>query len=447
MNVPKTIRRLLVLLLLAALAAAAILHFRKTAGSARPRFVSTPLERGAIVQTVTANGNLSAVQTVTVGSEVSGKIVALFADFNDAVTNGQLIARLDASTYERAVEQARAEIDSAQATLDLQQADFRRAEELLSLDLVSQSDYDSAKASLAQAKASLRMRQAALSKALVDLEKTEIYSPIDGVVISRAVDAGQTVAASMQTPTLFTLARDLREMRIQAEISEADVGGIATGQPVSFTVDAYPDRTFSGTISQVRLQPVTNAGVVSYTAIIDVDNADRKLLPGMTANASIVTAERDAALRVSNAALRYRPADGIPIATPSPPPETPAANAAASADADAAAAADANVPAPPADHPRQSGHGQPADGTARPAFKTLYTLADPDATALTPLPVRTGISDGTWTEILEGGPVREGTLIVTGTAAASASSASSAKPRNPAMPFGGPPAGGPPPRH
>lgn len=325
MNVPKTIRTVFVLLLLAALAAAALLHFRKSAEAARPRFLATPLERGAIVQTVTANGNLSAVQTVTVGSEVSGKIVALFADFNDAVTNGQLIARLDASTYERAVEQARAEIDSAQATLDLQQADFRRAEELLSLDLVSQSDYDSAKASLAQAKASLRMRQAALSKALVDLEKTEIYSPIDGVVISRAVDAGQTVAASMQTPTLFTLARDLREMRIQAEISEADVGGIATGQPVSFTVDAYPDRAFSGTISQVRLQPVTNAGVVSYTAIIDVDNADRKLLPGMTANASIVTAERDAALRVSNAALRYRPADGIPIAPPAaPPPAAPA---------------------------------------------------------------------------------------------------------------------------
>lgn len=184
---------------------------------------------GEIVQTVTANGALGAVQTVLVGSEVSGKIVELFADYNSAVTNGQVLAKLDASTYERQMEQSEAELESARASLKLAEANYRRAKELRELELVSQADYDQAEASLAQSRASLRMREASLNKVKVDLEKTTIFSPMDGVVISRAVDVGQTVAASLNAPTLFTLAQDLRQMRIEAQISEADVGAWRRG--------------------------------------------------------------------------------------------------------------------------------------------------------------------------------------------------------------------------
>ena len=291
-------------------------HFRDANGNGTTAFKTMALERGDIVQTVTANGALGAVQTVTVGSEVSGKIVALFADYNSTVTNGQALAQLDASTYERQVEQSEAELASAKASLRLAEANFKRAEELKALALVSQADYDQSEAALAQARASLQVKEASLSKARVDLEKTTIYSPMDGVVISRAVDVGQTVAASLNAPTLFTLAQDLRAMRIEAQISEADVGGVAEGQTVTFAVDAYPTLTFTGQVNQVRYEPVTNQGVVNYVAIVDVDNADLKLRPGMTANASVVTAKRENVLRLPNAALRFRPPDGVAVAPP-----------------------------------------------------------------------------------------------------------------------------------
>ena len=268
-------------------------HVRAGRGNGAAGYKTVALERGEIVQTVTANGALGAVQTVAVGSEVSGKIVELRADYNSAVTNGQVLAKLDASTYERQVEQAEAELESAKASLKLAEANFRRAGELRALELVSQADYDQSEATLAQARAALLVREASLSKARVDLEKTTIFSPMDGVVISRAVDVGQTVAASLNAPTLFTLAQDLRAMRIEAQISEADVGGVAEGQAVTFTVDAYPARTFTGRVNQVRFEPVTNQGVVNYVAIVDVDNGDLKLRPGMTANAAVVTARRE----------------------------------------------------------------------------------------------------------------------------------------------------------
>ena len=235
---------------------------RSAQGNGATSFRTVPLDRGDIRQTVTANGALEAVQTVLVGSEVSGKIVALYADFNSPVTNGQVLAQLDASTYERQVEQATAELNSAKAALKLAAANFTRAEELRALELISQADYDQAEATCAQARATLQVREAGLSKAQVDLEKTTIVSPMNGVVISREVDVGQTVAASLNAPTLFTLAQDLREMRIEAQISEADVGGVEEGQAVSFTVDAFPARTFTGQVSQVRCCS-TEAGSVS----------------------------------------------------------------------------------------------------------------------------------------------------------------------------------------
>ena len=402
-------------------------HFRGASANGGPAYKAVALERGEIVQSVTANGALGAVQTVAVGSEVSGKIVELFADYNSSVTNGQVLARLDASTYERQMDQAQAELLSAKASLKLAQANFRRAEELRELDLVSQSDYDQAEATLAQAQASLQVREANLSKVQVDLEKTTIFSPMDGVVISRAVDVGQTVAASLNAPTLFTLAQDLRKMRIEAQISEADVGDVEEGQTVKFTVDAYPARSFTGVVSQVRFEPVTNQGVVNYVAIVDVENGDLKLRPGMTANATVVTARRENALRLPNAALRFRPPEGAAVAEP-----------------EFAGGKKEHPDGPPRERgkwkERHSGEdGGGGDGSR----KMIYVLDEHGGLALQP--VRLGITDGTWTEVLGDRPA-EGASIVTGTqtAAEKASAAGKGK-TSPFMPSRPKGASGPPP--
>ena len=408
-------------------------HFRAANGNGATQYKTTALERGEIVQTVTANGALGAVQTVAVGSEVSGKIVELFADFNSPVTNGQVLARLDASTYERELEQAEAELQSAKASLKLAQANFRRAEELRALELVSQADYDQAEATMAQAQASLQVRQASLSKVRVDLEKTTIFSPMDGVVISRAVDVGQTVAASLNAPTLFTLAQDLRQMRIEAQISEADVGGVEEGQTVTFTVDAYPTRTFTGLVNQVRFAAVTNQGVVNYVAIVDVDNGDLKLRPGMTANAAVVTAKRENALRLPNSALRFRPPEGAAVA----PPKRPDGAAPAEAPPEEAGAG-----------ARKRGDGKgrerrEGNGAADAALKTVYVVDETGG--LRAQPVELGISDGTWTEVVGSGP-REGDWIATGIQTAAekeksekSGSSSPFMPRRPRGSSGGPP--------
>jgi HlyD family secretion protein len=372
---------------------------RDANGAGAAGYKTVALEKGEIVQTVTANGELGAVQTVMVGSEVSGKIMELFADYNSMVTNGQVLAKLDASTYERQLEQAEAELESAKASLKLARANFKRAEELKALELVSQADYDQAEATLAQAQASLQVREASLSKVRVDLEKTTIFAPMDGVVISRAVDVGQTVAASLNAPTLFMLAQDLRQMRIEAQISEADVGGVEEGQAVNFTVDAYPARTFTGRVSQVRFEPVTNQGVVNYIAIVDVDNGDLKLRPGMTANAAVTTAHRENALRLPNSALRFRPPEGAAVAEPERPAGRP------EGDGPEKGAAK-----------RERGEWQgrerrEGNGAADAAHKTVYVVDEKGG--LRAQPVELGISDGTWTEVLGPGP-QEGELIATG---------------------------------
>ena len=390
---------------------------RSTAhGRGATQYKSMALEVGEIVQAVTANGALGAVQTVTVGSEVSGKIVDLFADFNSTVTNGQVLARLDASTYERQLDQAQAELESSQASLKLSQANYRRAKELLDLNLVSQADYDQAEASLAQAKAALRMREASLSKVQVDLEKTTIFSPMDGVVISRAVDVGQTVAASLNAPTLFTIAQDLRKMRIEAQISEADVGGVEQGQAVTFTVDAFPDRTFTGTVSQVRFEPVTAQNVVNYIAIVDVENADMKLRPGMTANASVVTARRDNVLRLPNAALRFRPADDVAVKP----------------------AEQETSLEKPLDEVRRAqlksrgGHGNRVTGGGAVVQRTIYVLDEQGK--ISGKSVALGITDGNWTEVL-GSTLKEGESIVTGIQTAGGKvAATNARGNSPFMP-------------
>lgn len=271
------------------------------------------VDRGDLAVTISATGTLSAVTTVQVGTQVSGTIAKLYADFNSIVTEGQLLAQLDPTFLEASVNVQRANVDRAKAQLQESQRNFDRTKELLAKSMVSQVDMDAATTELQSAQASLRQVQASLDQAEVNLKYATIKAPISGVVISRNVDVGQTVAANFSAPTLFTIANDLRKMQVQASVDEADVGQVKVGQKVTFRVDAYPDDEFQGRLSQVRLAPVVSQNVVTYNVIIDVDNPEQKLMPGMTATVSIEVARRDNALRVPLLALRFTPTDSAAL--------------------------------------------------------------------------------------------------------------------------------------
>jgi HlyD family secretion protein len=286
--------------------AGGIWYFNRDDDSA-PQYVTAVVTRGDLTQVVTATGTLNPVTNVTVGSQISGIILRLYADWNSEVKANQVVAQLDPATYKASVAQAEGDLANAKANLELQQIQTRRAEALFNDHLISQSDYDTAQATLHQAAAMVQIKQGSLDNARVNLERCTIYSPVDGVVVSRNVDVGQTVAASMSAPILFQIANDLTQMQIDANVSEADIGTVDEGQKVTFTVDAFPDRKFVGKVRQIRNSPTTVQNVVTYDAVIDVSNPDKKLRPGMTANASIITAQQNGALKVPNAALRFRP--------------------------------------------------------------------------------------------------------------------------------------------
>ncbi len=281
------------------------------------------IERRDIASYVTAIGTVSAVTTVEVGTQVSGTIKEIYVDYNSAVKKGQMIALIDPTTFEAQVEQAKANLmqakaalQKAKATLEDAQRNLNRQKMLWDRDLIARSDLDSAQtnydlavAGVSEAEANVYQAQAALKRAETDLGYTRIYSPVDGIVVSRDVDAGQTVAASFQTPTLFTIAQDLTKMQIETNVDEADIGEVKEGLSVTFTVDAYPDTVFSGTIKQVRIASSVVENVVTYPVIIDVANPDLMLKPGMTANVTIITDKKEDVLAVPSAALRYRPSD------------------------------------------------------------------------------------------------------------------------------------------
>jgi len=345
---------------------------------------------GNITQTVSATGPLSAIATINVGSQVSGNIAMLHVDFNDRVTAGQLIAEIEPSTYEARLVQAEGDLLVARVALEQKQLNARRSETLHASHLIPQSDHDQALTELHQQEAVVTIKDAAVKSARVDLERTKIRSPIEGVVIDRAIDIGQTVQASFAAPTLFVLAQDLRQMQITAHVSEADIGGVAPDKPVKFTVDAFPGETFSGRVRQVRNNTTTTNNVVTYPTIITLDNPDLKLRPGMTANVTIIVARRERVLRAPNAALRFHPAAGA------------ASNAAAA--------------------------------------RTLYRIhgdIDPAGRAtgaLEAVAVQAGLSDAAYTEIVSG--VSDGTAVVTGIALTPArgGGAASAATSNPFMP-------------
>jgi len=276
-------------------------------------YKTTPVSRGDVTQIVTANGSLNPVQLVEVGSQISGVITEIKVDFNAHVKAGDVIAQIDPATYERAQRQAEAELVSAEAAEELAQLNYDRNKELFEAKLLSKSDFDQFRVSLSQAKAQVKTRKALLESAQVDLSRTTIHAPIDGIVITRKVEAGQTVAAAMTTPTLFEIANDLHKMQIEAAVSEADIGGVEEGQKVQFTVDAFPGRLFEGGVRQVRYAPSTNQNVVTYTSVVEVDNKDLKLRPGMTANARFITAESKNVLKVPLAAVRFRPSAGVAL--------------------------------------------------------------------------------------------------------------------------------------
>ena len=363
--------------------------------------------RGNVVQAVTATGTLNPVVNVQVGSQISGIIQKLFADFNSPVKAGQVVAQIDAATYQASVTQAQGDLANANATLDLAKLNVKRTQELREHNAAAQANLDQALANLHQAEAMVTVKQGALARAKVDLERCTIYSPIDGIVISRSVDVGQTVAASLQAPVIFTIANDLAKMQIDANVAEADVGNIEVGQEVEFTVDAFPTRTFHGKVDQVRNAPITVQNVVSYDTVISVNNDDLKLKPGMTANASILVARRDGVIRLGGAALRFR----MPETTGSNTVSTPGASAALPGGSK------------PGGGPRGGGRK-----LERRIERTIYVLRTEKPE---PVQIKTGISDGIFTEVTEG--LNEGDRAVIGVTGGAAS-----QPQTPANnPFGG----------
>ena len=262
---------------------------------------------GPISTSVTATGTVQPVDTVTVGTQVSGTISALYADFNSTVKKGELLAELDKVLIQSTVDQAKANLIQAQSNQTYQEANFNRQQQLFQTGSISKADYDLALNTLQVAKANVNNVKAQLRAAERNLSFTQIYSPIDGVVLSRSVSIGQTVAASFSTPTLFTIAKDITKMQVQAKVDEADIGNVRTGQRSTFTVDAFIDDTFNGTVKEIRLQPSISANVVTYATLIDAPNDDKKLKPGMTANIIIYTKEVNDALLVSAQALKFHP--------------------------------------------------------------------------------------------------------------------------------------------
>ena len=420
----------MIVIVLAALAGGAVWYF-KMRGDSAVTYQTTAVTRGTLTQAVTSTGTLNPVLKVQVGSQISGRISRLYADFNSSVTSNQIIAEIDSSTYKASVQRAEADLSSTRASLELAQIETRRSSQLFSNNLVSGSDHDTAIANLHQVEATMQIKQAALDSAKVDLSRCTIFSPVEGVVISRDVDVGQTVAASMSAPVLFQIANDLTKMQIDANVAEADVGNVEDGQDVEFTVDAFPYRTFHGTVAQVRNAPTTVQNVVTYDAVISVTNADYKLKPGMTANVSVIIARREDVLKIPNSALRFRPPQA---ATPN------ATNTAAQSTSRSDLGGGNGGQRGQRGQGGQGGGGRRGGGGRssgdRPMMmRTVYVLpagSDPSKDEVQPKPVqiRVGISDGVATEVLEG--LNEGDQIITGSNAAQSTTAQPAS-----SPFGG----------
>ncbi|NOT25671.1 MAG: efflux RND transporter periplasmic adaptor subunit [Acidobacteria bacterium] len=406
-------RILLVLAAVLLVTASVAAYYRVNRAPDKPEVAVATVTRGDVVQTVDATGTLQAVTTVQVGSQVSGTIKALRADFNSRVRKGQVIAELDPSLLQAQVEQTQAalvrseaEVDRARILADDAQVKVKRARELFAAQLIPRVDLETAESAVREAEASIKsadaqtvQARASLNQNKINLAHAVITAPIDGIVVSRNVDVGQTVAASMSAPTLFVIAQDLTQMQVSASVDESDIGRIESGQDVTFQVDAYPGETFSGTVTQVRLNAVIEQNVVSYVTVIDVPNPELKLKPGMTANVTIEIQKAADVLRVPSAALRFVPTQELLTSL-----------------------------------------GQQDGGRPRTQGRAVWVLA---AGHLNAVPVHVGISDGVNTAIDDGALI-EGASVATGAAVAQSASATPAEssPLLPRFPGGNRGAGG-----
>ncbi|HLK93451.1 MAG TPA: efflux RND transporter periplasmic adaptor subunit [Polyangia bacterium] len=396
-------------------------------------FDTAAADRGRIVSRVTATGTLSALVTVQVGTQISGTIQKLFVDWNSPVRKGQLIAKIDPQLFEASLEQAKANYEAAEGNVvkaEAQERDagrqFEREKAMLDRKLVAQADYDTSQANLevargasAAARGAMAQAKAQLSQAKVNLDMTRIMSPTDGTVISRSVDVGQTVAASLSAPTLFVIAQDLQKMQVDTSVAEADVGKLSAGMPATFTVDAFPGERFKGKVRQIRNSPQTVQNVVTYDAVIDVDNGDLKLRPGMTANVTFVSAEKDDVIRVPNAALRYKPAPEIFAALGLPVPQgvKPAGDRSHGGGSGNGAGPGGGAHGAPGGGAHTGGPGAGGSWRARagggrgdgPSDKrTVWALRGGQPQQIS---LRIGLSDGSTTEVVEG-EVHEGDQLI-----------------------------------
>jgi HlyD family secretion protein len=371
-------------------------------------FNTVKVERGSITNTVTATGTIEAITTVNVGTQVSGILQHVYVDFNDIVKKGQLLARLDETSLKAQLEQSQSQVDQAQAQLNFQEATFKRLKALYEKELIAQTDYDQALYNYENSKASLSNAKSALARTNVNLEYATITSPIDGVVLNRAVEEGQTVAASFNTPTLFTIVNDLTQMEVQTSVDEADIGKVQQGQRVEFTVDAYSDMKFEGTVSQVRLQPVTTNNVVTYVVILSAPNPEKKLMPGMTASAVIYVQEKNNTLILSGKALRFTPDAAymkkmFAEMQKNMPGRNTAMGAASSQGTSPSDVIDGEIPAGP---PPTGGI---SSGLSTPEGSRMVWVKDAGA-GLRPVPVVSGIDNGTMIEIISG--LKEGDEVI-----------------------------------
>ncbi|HEY2856549.1 MAG TPA: efflux RND transporter periplasmic adaptor subunit [Gemmatimonadaceae bacterium] len=428
-------------------AASSVAMYRRADAKDIPAYRFAAITRGNLEATVSATGALSAVQTVQVGTQVSGQVSAIYADFNQKVKKGQLLARIDPTLQQQAVQDAQAGVERAQSQLTLSQQQYDREKTLFDAKVVTADEFGTVQSTYQVNKANLKSAQIALDKARQNLSYTNIYAPIDGVIVARTVDVGQTVAASLSAPELFLIANDLSQMQILANVDESDIGSIAVGQSVTFTVQAYPNRTFNGTVQQVRLQSTTQDNVVNYTTVISVVNPDGKLLPGMTATVQFLTGSAKNTLLVTNAALRFRATPDM-MAQVGMGQRQRTAGASTSASATNNTSTGGQTNAGGFSGQRSGGNGTGTarsggspNGGARASGGMLWYLDKTGKLAVAR--VKTGLTDGQTTEIIP----RDSTLIQPGlqvivgsTAAASTSStsgSSSANPLQPQAPRGG----------
>ena len=412
-------KRWLIIAVVVAVAGGAAAYVTTRGGGDSPSYRFVTVERGTIDSVVSATGTLSAVTTVQVGTQVSGLIDELLVDFNDHVEKGQVIARLDTTLLESNLRDVEASLERSVAELRQAERDLERINSLFEQGISAIADLNKAQYTYDVAKASVKGSEASLERAKRNLAYATITAPVSGIVVERAVDVGQTVAASMSTPRLFTIANDLSEMQILAPVDESDIGQIKEGQAVRFTVKTYPERTFTGSVRQVRLQSTTEQNIVNYTVVIAVKNQDGKLLPGMTATVEFVVASVADVLKVANAALRFRPPDTLVAeARERMQQEFAARRAAAEAGGGQPGASDrpngSGVPGMGMGGPGSgstaggpNGHGAAGD---RPQPTMLYYLKDGK---LAMMPVRPGITDGQYTEV-RGPFVEEGMQLISG---------------------------------